>query len=313
MATSEQSGDEVVCPTCGESFASKSGMKSHHTMVHGESIAGEAITCQQCGEEATFPPSTATDRVYCSEECMAEAYKSRVELTCEVCGQEYEVQASQKSNRRFCSRECALEVVPAEWQGSSEERRERVTVTCAACGSEFETHPYRVEKTQNQFCDADCYAEWVSESMSGKNSPHWSGGRPEVTCANCGSETTQHYGAHKRCERGFCDRECYLEWHAENMVGSASPRWKGGEAPYGAGWTRQKRRQVRRRDQYRCQDCGVTQPEHLDEHNEALHVHHIVPAREFDNPEGRNDRSNLITLCRACHNKWEKFPGLRPQ
>ncbi|WP_083893991.1 HNH endonuclease [Haloferax mucosum] len=67
-----------------------------------------------------------------------------------------------------------------------------------------------------------------------------------------------------------------------------------------------------RRDQFRCQDCGVTQPEHIKKHERKLDVHHIVPARQFDDPGKRNAMDNLVTLCRVCHAKWERMSGLRP-
>lgn len=41
-----------------------------------------------------------------------------------------------------------------------------------------------------------------------------------------------------------------------------------------------------------CQMCGVTS---------TLSVHHVVPVREC--PERFLDKSNLIVLCRSCHQK----------
>ena len=46
---------------------------------------------------------------------------------------------------------------------------------------------------------------------------------------------------------------------------------------------------VRRRDGYRCANCGAT--------NEELHVHHIVPLSRG----GTNQLGNLKTLCKSCH------------
>jgi len=51
------------------------------------------------------------------------------------------------------------------------------------------------------------------------------------------------------------------------------------------------RRKVLKRDDYKCQNCGLT---------EGLHVHHIKPLSEF--PELSRIVSNGITLCRECHN-----------
>ena len=57
---------------------------------------------------------------------------------------------------------------------------------------------------------------------------------------------------------------------------------------YGEDW-RAVAKEVRRRDGWRCVECGATGVE--------LHVHHIVPLSKG----GRNDVDNLETLCRECH------------
>ena len=92
-------------------------------------------------------------------------------------------------------------------------------------------------------------------------------------------------------------------------------RWCGGKKPYGPGWNDSKRRQVRERDGYECADCGTTQTEHKTEYDEKLHVHHLIKARDIDDPEERNAPENLITLCRDCHREWERLSeaGIRPQ
>lgn len=295
---------EHECPTCGGSFDTENAMKTHHTMVHDESISGVGVVCDQCGGVARFPPSTAQNRKYCSEECMAEAYESKIQLECEACGECYEVRESREESR-FCSRKCATEVL-------SSERRDRVDAECAQCGGRFGTYPHRVENQERLFCGQDCYGEWISEHKSGEDSPHWCGGKPTGDCANCGASTTQHYGNAKRTSRAFCDWDCYSEWASENMVGEANPRWRGGPAPYGKGWTRAKREAVRERDGRECQSCGMDQTEHKSEFAEKLHVHHITPAREVDDPEVRNSKDNLITLCRSCHQVWEQMAPLRP-
>jgi 5-methylcytosine-specific restriction endonuclease McrA len=51
--------------------------------------------------------------------------------------------------------------------------------------------------------------------------------------------------------------------------------------------------EVRKRDGNKCVQCSST--EHLD-------VHHINPVSHG----GRSVKSNLVTLCRKCHNKKHK-------
>jgi transposase-like protein len=103
----------------------------------------------------------------------------------------------------------------------------------------------------------------------------------------------------------------------DGLSGEDHAQWKGGKFPYGPGWTEQKRCAVRERDNYCCQDpnCAVTQEQHFDEYGERLHVHHLHKARNIDDPEDRNAKENLITLCRGCHARWEKMAdaGLVPE
>lgn len=51
----------------------------------------------------------------------------------------------------------------------------------------------------------------------------------------------------------------------------------------------QRRKRVLKRDNYECQQCGVTDTE--------LHVHHTTPISEG----GGHKLSNLTTICQSCH------------
>lgn len=99
------------------------------------------------------------------------------------------------------------------------------------------------------------------------------------------------------------------EYIYRGPTGSEHPNWEGGRIPYGSGWNDKKRQTVRDRDGYTCQDpqCSVNQQEHLDKYGEKLHVHHLRKARNIDDPNKRNAKQNLITLCRDCHKQWEKI------
>ena len=69
--------------------------------------------------------------------------------------------------------------------------------------------------------------------------------------------------------------------------------WQGGisDKGYSEGWTESLRTLIRERDNYTCQDCGITQ----DELGYKLDIHHINGNKKDSNPR------NLITLCRSCH------------
>lgn len=71
--------------------------------------------------------------------------------------------------------------------------------------------------------------------------------------------------------------------------------WRGGIAfePYPLGWTQTFREQIRYRDSYKCQLCGMPEIEQ----GRKLEVHHI----DYDKKNIKPD--NLITLCKSCHMK----------
>lgn len=68
---------------------------------------------------------------------------------------------------------------------------------------------------------------------------------------------------------------------------------------YGSDW-RQIRQAIRERDDYQCRVCGIDR-----EDITTLNVHHITPARTFDDYEVMNDSNNLVTLCPSCHGTFE--------
>ena len=65
---------------------------------------------------------------------------------------------------------------------------------------------------------------------------------------------------------------------------------------YGDDWNK-IRLTVYKRDDYKCQECGIT----MSETKKAHHVHHIKPFLD----SGDNSLKNLITLCPSCHRKIE--------
>lgn len=125
-----------------------------------------------------------------------------------------------------------------------------------------------------------------------------------LTCDECGEDYEEYQSRveQSRC----CSLDCLHEWRG-TINGADHPNWRGGRENYGRNW-RKQRRACLARDDNRCRVCEMTMGEHQDEWGQQLHVHHIIPARKFDDPEARNDLNNLITLCRSCHNRWEGIP-----
>jgi len=136
-------------------------------------------------------------------------------------------------------------------------------------------------------------------------------GKVELECLNCGEEVRKKKSHAEKHELHFCDTECWGEWLSENVSGEDNPHWQGGHSTYyGENWT-EIRWEARKRDDYTCQSCGVSQEDHRRETGKSLHVHHIRPIRDFDEPDDANELSNVVTLCVRCHKRWEGVP-VRP-
>ena len=69
--------------------------------------------------------------------------------------------------------------------------------------------------------------------------------------------------------------------------------WHGGISfePYGLEFNNKLREQIRKRDNYRCQECGFNQKQL----KRKLSIHHI------DFNKQNNNYNNLISLCNTCH------------
>ena len=77
--------------------------------------------------------------------------------------------------------------------------------------------------------------------------------------------------------------------------GENGNNWRGGKSfePYGLEFNDRLKEQIRKRDNYTCQECGVKQIEL----SYKLNVHHIDYNKKNNIPE------NLISLCMSCHGK----------
>lgn len=94
-----------------------------------------------------------------------------------------------------------------------------------------------------------------------------------------------------------------------HRLGQDSPNWKGGKSliKYSSLFIN-LRKTIRKRDNYKCQNCGMTEEEHRKKYKKRLEIHHI------DYDKENNGFFNLITLCRFCNshananrNHWKLY------
>jgi len=92
----------------------------------------------------------------------------------------------------------------------------------------------------------------------------------------------------------FCDMRCRNKF----KVGINAVNYIHGEgySPYDATFSNIKD-VVRKRDNYICQNCNMTEEEHIIVYGEVLSVHHI------DYNKRNSILENLITLCRNCNTR----------
>lgn len=86
--------------------------------------------------------------------------------------------------------------------------------------------------------------------------------------------------------------------------------WADVEPYYGPNWD-ECAEKIRERDDYECQNCGMSNVEHVEKFGSKLNVHHIKKARKFDSYDAANAQENLITLCNSCHSTYEHLPSGR--
>lgn len=93
-------------------------------------------------------------------------------------------------------------------------------------------------------------------------------------------------------------------------VGINNPNYIHGEGyfPYPNEFNDQLKEQIRKRDDYICQNCGMTEEEHLIVNGRVLAIHHIDYCKE------NCQENNLISICDSCNsranynrNYWKDF------
>ena len=80
-------------------------------------------------------------------------------------------------------------------------------------------------------------------------------------------------------------------------AGNKNGNWQNGisKLPYSFGFNDELKEQIRKRDNYQCQNCGIIEEEYIIVFGERLTIHHI----DYNKMNCNDD--NLITLCNSCN------------
>ncbi len=287
------------------------------------------IKCKQCGISKKITPALIKKTGnFCSRKCHyiwvsqnkigknSYHWKAKLKKECLCCSKIFYVHFSLK-NRKFCSNKCHGKWKSMNIIGKKHYRYKEKNIKCSFCYKIF--HIYCCRKFKHQFCSKQCYTNWqrINHPRGKKNIGYK---RIEIQCSYC-----KRIFFSRPCDRKynlkFCSVECNRNYRQEHptmmgrhhsnetikkLSGINSPCWQGGISfePYGVGFNKQLKKQIRQRDNYICQECKQTEKQL----GYTLGVHHI------DYNKKNNNINNLISLCRSCHcqtnynrNDWTKY------
>lgn len=166
-----------------------------------------------------------------------------------------------------------------------------VSVQCKVCGKTQQVIPARAKTYK--CCSRACAGKAHSEKLQGSANPKWREGPRVRICQHCGKEVKWNgvtpYSTFKT--QKFCSKKCadvggFRYRGAEHWKFKPDARRRSRGQKHHA-WANA----VISRDNATCRECGASGIE--------LHAHHIKPFSTH--PELREEVSNGITLCHACH------------
>lgn len=212
-----------------------------------------------------------------------ESMRQRDVRTCKKCKKEFTVQPHK--DQKYCSQEC---------YHADRDPALTIPTTCDYCGRVY-PRPGNYPESKHTFCSTTCAGKWKSRHNVGHNSPTWS--RVQEQCGYCGKTIWIKRSLAENNEKYYCNQECMARDYETRVLGKDNPNWSGGKIRYyGPDW-HARRREVRLRDKYTCQRCGVRE----EELGHELSVHHIKLFRDCESSTEANQPHNLVSLCPSCH------------
>lgn len=180
---------------------------------------------------------------------------------------------------KYCSRPCY-----------QKRPRKGKYFNCIVCGKRKWVRSSQIKAYgEPKYCSRECFYSNIKK----ENHPHWKGGLATRKCKNCG-EKFEIQLSPSVIEKGwgiYCSTDC----HNEDQRGEKSPSWKGGLDPRSSLEYKQWRKAVYARDNWTCQDCGISGVGNLN-------AHHVFSYAQF--PEHQLEVWNGVTVCIPCHQKY---------
>ena len=205
-------------------------------------------------------------------------------INCKICNKEIKTYKCLEKRKKYCSKKCFYIGCPVSFSGKHHTQLVKDKLRLFHIGFKLS------KETKIK----------MGLSRKGNNNPNWQGGKIKRKCIFCNKEFFVIFSLIKKGWAKFCSRKCKELWQSKNIIGENHPNWKGGASfePYPLGWTKTFKEQIRYRDKYKCQKCGIPEVEY----GKRLDVHH----RDFN--KNNLDLNNLISLCKSCHMKITRQP-----
>ena len=160
----------------------------------------------------------------------------------------------------------------------------KITYCCMDCGNQIERHNA-------------LYHGGRCNSCSHKGSLHYNflNGKIDCQCYIC-NKVFKRYKSHIR-KFNFCSKSCEYKYRSVLFQGKNHPNWQGGLDKYGypSYFNEELKLKIRIRDNFECQNCHMTEEEHLIVLGRNLNIHHIDYNKE------NCEKTNLITTCQQCN------------
>ena len=218
---------------------------------------------------------------FCSQKCHGEFRTKNGIVTkkCIVCNKEFKTNKAR--NAFLCSKNCSGEYFKGSRNGNFSNKYPHKK-TCSICNKIFIIHT-TINRKKNT-CSKKCGHIFAGRKLQN---------RIIISCARCSKKI--RLSKMKGEKRIYCSKKCMAEAYQKKLLLKNNPNWRGGKSfePYPLGWRNTFKEQIRKRDDYKCQICGVPEAECL----RKLCIHHI------DYCKDNIRENNLISLCIYCHSK----------
>lgn len=227
-------------------------------------LQGKILSCKVCNKEFYVSISILKrGKKCCSRKCAGVLRQKRKDLNCKICNKKFSVRLSiYKNGRKFCSAFCrdkSPEYHPNKGKGIK---------VCKICSKKF-----------INYCKTTLYCSNRCRGISKRSK------RIVTYCKVCKKKIISTEYRHNLGLGKYCSKKHEGIGRRINVT----------RIRYASDFNSKLKEQIRKRDNYTCQLCGITEEEHIVVLGRVLDIHHV----DYNKQNSKED--NLLTLCRQCN------------